>query len=112
VAEELADFLKTRNMAHVRGRPYHPQTHGKIKRWHQTFKNRILLDNYHLPSHLEHQIGEFIHYYNHNRYHESLNNLTPADVYYGRGPEILNRRRKLIQKTLKQRALRYNAEAA
>lgn len=93
VAEELADFLKVRNMAHVRGRPYHPQTQGKIERWHQTLKNRILLDNYYLPSHLEHQIGEFIRYYNHERYHESLNNLTPADVYFGRGPEILKRRR-------------------
>ena len=53
-----------------------------------------ILDNYYLPSHLKHQISEFIQYYNHQRYHESLNNLTPADVYFGRGPEILKRRRK------------------
>ncbi len=112
VAEELADFLKAKGMGHVRGRPYHPQTQGKIERWHQTLKNRILLDNYYLPGHLEHEIGQFIHYYNHERYHESLNNLTPADVYFGRGPTILDRRRKIKQQTLRQRALRHHAKAA
>ena len=112
VAEELADFLKTKGMGHVRGRPYHPQTQGKIERWHQTLKNRILLDNYYLPGHLEHEIGEFIRYYNHERYHESLNNLTPADVYFGRGSSILSRRRKIKQKTLKQRRLQHHANAA
>ncbi len=33
-------------MSHVRGAPYHPQTQGKIERWHQTLKNRVLLENY------------------------------------------------------------------
>ena len=112
VAEELADFLKNKNMDHVRGAPYHPQTQGKIERWHQTLKNRILLDNYYLPSHLEHQIGEFITYYNNQRYHESLNNLTPADVYFGRGNSILERRRNIKIKTLKQRRLQHRMQAA
>ena len=112
VAEELADFMKAKGMGHVRGAPYHPQTQGKIERWHQTLKNRILLDNYYLPSHLEHQISEFIEYYNHHRYHESLDNLTPADVYFGRGPEILKRRRKIKQQTMKHRTLQHHANAA
>jgi transposase InsO family protein len=99
-------------MAHVRGAPYHPQTQGKIERCHLTLKNRTLLDNYYLPSHLEHQISEFIRYYNHHRYHESLNNLTPAGVYFGRSPEILQRRIKIKQQTLKQRALQHHANAA
>jgi len=43
-------------MQHVRGAPYHPQTQGKIERWHQTLKNRILLDNYYLPGDLERKI--------------------------------------------------------
>jgi len=68
----------------VRGAPCHPQTQGKIERWHQTFKNRILLENYYLPGDLEARIDAFVYHYNHRRYHESLDNLTPADVYFGR----------------------------
>ena len=59
-------------MEHVRGAPCHPQTQGKIERWHQTLKNRILLENYYLPGDLEAQIGAFVEHYNHQRYHESL----------------------------------------
>ena len=70
-------------MGHVRGAPNHPQTQGKIERWHQTLKNRILLENYFLPGHLEREIEPFVHHYNNCRYHESLGNLTPADVYFG-----------------------------
>ena len=76
-------------MEHVRGAPYHPQTQGKIERWHQTLKNRILLDNYYLPGDLERQIDAFVEHYNHVRYHESIKNLTPADVYFGRAETIL-----------------------
>jgi hypothetical protein len=60
-------------------------TQGKIERWHQTLKNRILLENYYLPSDLETQIEAFVADYNHRRYHESIATLTPADVYFGRG---------------------------
>jgi hypothetical protein len=76
--------LAPAGMDHVRGAPYHPQTQGKIERWHQTLKNRILLENYFLPGALETQIDAFVDHYNHRRYHESLGNLTPADVYFGR----------------------------
>ena len=64
-------------MEHTRGAPCHPQTQGKIERWHQTLKNRILLKNYFLPGDLEAQIAGFVDHYNHRRYHESLGNLTP-----------------------------------
>ncbi|WP_044155646.1 DDE-type integrase/transposase/recombinase, partial [Escherichia coli] len=43
VASDLADWLGIRGMTHIRGAPCHPQTQGKIARWHQTLKNRILL---------------------------------------------------------------------
>jgi putative transposase len=88
VAGELAEWLAGRGMDHVRGAPCHPQTKGKIERWHQTLKNRILLENYYLPGDLEAQIDAFVEHYNHQRYHESLQNLTPADVYFGRGQTI------------------------
>ena len=107
IAEELAGFLKDKGMGHVRGAPYHPQTQGKIERWHQTLKNRVLLDNYYLPSQLEYEIGKFIDYYNHHRYHESLNNVTPADVYFGRDKSILEKRRRIKIKTMKQRRLQH-----
>jgi len=68
LAGELADWLSDNNMTHVRGAPYHPQTQGKIERWHQTLKNRILLEHYFLPGDLEKQIERFVDHYNHQRY--------------------------------------------
>jgi hypothetical protein len=65
-------------------------TQGKIERWHQTLKNRILLENYYLPGDLEAQIEAFVADYNHRRYHESIHNLTPADVYCGQVRELLD----------------------
>lgn len=90
-------------MKHTRGRPYHPQTQGKIERWHRLLKNQILLENYYLPGELETRIGRFVDYYNNERYHESLNNLTPADVYYGRGESILARREQIKLNTMAMR---------
>ncbi len=99
-------------MDHVRGAPYHPQTQGKIERWHQTLKNRILLDNYFLPGDLIQQIKAFIDHCNHQRYHESLNNLTPADVYFGRGQSIINNRERIKRKTIEKRRLQHRKAAA
>ena len=99
-------------MDHVRGAPYHPQTQGKIERWHQTLKNRILLENYFFPEDLKAQIGAFIDYYNNQRYHESLNNLTPADVYFGRGQAIVKHRERIKRKTFEQRRLQHAKAAA
>ena len=103
ISGELADYLEENGMTHTRGRPYHPQTQGKIERWHRSMKNQILLHNYYLPGELEEQLQRFVSYYNHERYHESLNNLTPADVFYGRGEEILNQRELVKQNTLAMR---------
>ncbi len=99
-------------MKHVRGAPYHPQTQGKIERWHQTLKNRILLENYFFPDDLKAQIQAFVDYYNHHRYHESLDNLTPADVYFRRGQTILLQRERIKRKTIETRHLKYRKAAA
>ncbi len=112
VSGELAEWLDKQNMSHVRGAPYHPQTQGKIERWHQTLKNRILLEHYYLPGDLEAQIAAFIDYYNHRRYHESLENVTPADVYFGRGQEILLERARIKRNTITQRRLLHQKIAA
>ncbi len=112
IAGDLAEWLKRRGMTHIRGAPRHPQTQGKIERWHQTLKNRILLEHYYLPSELEAQVGAFVEHYNQARAHESLNNLTPADVYFGRGEAILLERERIKRQTLANRRLLHHAQAA
>ncbi|HBM89403.1 MAG TPA: hypothetical protein DD437_12720 [Rhodobiaceae bacterium] len=71
MSRELADYLEDKGMTHTRGAPYHPQTQGKIERWHQTLKNRILLESYFLPGDLEGHIAAFVGHYNNHRYHEA-----------------------------------------
>jgi transposase InsO family protein len=112
IAGDLADWLEAQNMTHVRGAPNHPRTQGKIERWHQRRKNRILLENYHLPDDLEAQINQFVGHYNHRRYHESLGNLTPADVYFGRDQTILLEREKIKNQTIEKRRLLHAQAAA
>jgi transposase InsO family protein len=112
VASELADWLDEQGMRHTRGKPYHPMTQGKIERWHLSLKSRILLENYYLPGDLERAVADFVEHYNHGRYHESLDNLTPADVYFGRGQRILNMRRQIKQKTITARRKLHFAQAA
>src|SRR6187431_2859979 len=112
VAGNLAEWLKDEGFDHVRGAPLHPQTQGKIERWHQTLKNRILLENYYLPGDLEARIGEFVAHYNHLRYHESIANLTPADVYFGRGQTILLERERIKRQTIQTRRLHHRGHPA
>jgi transposase InsO family protein len=112
VAADLSDWLEEQGMRHTRGKPYHPMTQGKIERWHLSLKSRILLENYYLPGHLEHAVASFVEHYNHRRYHESLDNLTPADVYFGRGARILKRREEIKRRTIDQpRRQHFNAAA-
>jgi transposase InsO family protein len=103
ISGDLADFLEERQMAHTRGRPYHPMTQGKIERYHRTMKNVVTLQNYTIPEDLEREIGAFVEHYNHHRVHESLGNLTPADVYEGRGRDIQTARWRLKKQTLGRR---------
>ena len=112
IAGELADWLAAQRIEHIRGAPCHPQTQGKIERWHQTLKNRILLENYYLPGQLKAQVAAFVEYYNHRRCHESLGNLTPANVYCGRGAAILADRQRIKRDTIHQRRLLHSQQAA
>ena len=112
ISGELAGWLSDQRMDHVRGAPFHPQTQGKIERWHQTMKSRVLLENYYLPGDLEQQIGAFVEYYNNERYHESLNNVTPADVYFGRDKSIIRERKKIKRNTINQCRLQHFRKAA
>ena len=100
-------------MPHTRGRPYHPMTQAKIERWHRSLKSSITLEHYYLPGDLKAAIGRFVHHYNTRRYHESLNNLTPRDVYFRTGQALLDKRRQIKLKAIQQRrALNLKSRAA
>jgi transposase InsO family protein len=111
VSAELATYLATHGLTHTRGKPYHPMTQGKIERYHRSMKNVVKLDHYYSPWELERAIGRFVAHYNDRRLHEALQNVTPADVYYGRQATILSRRDRIKRDTLKRRK-RMNQRAA
>ena len=78
----------------------HPQTKGKVERSHRSMKNAIKLNQYFCRSELEKAIEQWGNYYNERRFHESLDNLTPRDVYLGQGEKI-----KKIRETIKQNSI-------
>ena len=89
IASSLKQYLcKEYNIPHIHGKPLHPQTQGKIERYHRSMKNVIKLNHYFCPSELEKAIDRWVDYYNEKRFHESLDNLIPKDVYLGQGEKI------------------------
>jgi len=103
VAKDLEAYLAQKGLTHTRGRPYHPMTQGKIERYHRSLKNVVTLENYYMPWDLEQELERFVTYYNNQRVHESLNNLTPEDVFLGRARTVLTRRKRIKRETLKLR---------
>jgi putative transposase len=112
ISGELKSYLADRGFTHTRGKPFHPMTQGKIERYHRSMKNLLLLDNYYSPDELKTQIAAFVEYYNNRRYHESLDNVTPADVYFGRHQLILKRRKQTKERTIKERRIHYRKQLA
>lgn len=90
--EDLNEDLDEVGIYHIYAAPYHPQTNGKIERWHKSLKMNVYVHNYNRLDELKKNVGIFISYYNKKRYHESLGNVTPDDVFYGRRAEIVSRR--------------------
>jgi len=103
VSQALGTYLTRHGLTHTRGAPYHPMTQGKIERYHRSMKNVVKLDVYYSPWQLERAIGRFVEHYNYRRLHESLQNVTPADVYEGRQARILDRRARIKHATLARR---------
>jgi transposase InsO family protein len=103
ISKDLREYLEGRGMTQTHGAPYHPMTQGKIERYHRSLKNVVNLDKYFLPWDLEQEIRRFVEYYNNHRYHESLDNVTPADVYEGRYHQIITQREQLKRRTLRDR---------
>jgi transposase InsO family protein len=84
ISDDLKVYLGQQDIHHILASPYHPQTNGKIERYHKSLKSKVKLYIYGCPNELKAEVGKFISYYNKKRYHESLGNVTPDDVFYGR----------------------------
>lgn len=103
-ASILSDYLRMHGIKHIFGKPYHPQTQGKIERFHRSIKEKVCLLVYCSPSELEKALEKAIRNYSLSP-HKSLKNVSPKDVYEGRQKEILERREKKKQLTLERRRL-------
>jgi putative transposase len=103
LARALEDYLRLIENRHIYCSPYHPQTNGKLERFHETLKARLNLLVFTSREALRAAMAEFIEFYNHRRYHEGIGNGTPADVYYDRREEILKQRKEQTQETLDRR---------
>lgn len=112
IANDFKEFLQKKKMKQIHGKPLHPQTQGKIERYHRSMKNVVKLDIYYSPMELEYALKQFVHYYNYERYHESLDNVTPAQKYFGMAERVLLNRRKIKLKTIMDRKMKYYCENA
>jgi putative transposase len=103
ISRQFGEYLRLIEIRHILASPYHPQTNGKIERYHRTIKGELSLIPYEMPGELEEAIRAFIDYYNYRRYHEGLGDVTPYDVYTGRYLEIIRKRKEAKSRTLQVR---------
>jgi len=103
LSRQFGEYLRLVGIRHIVASPYHPQTNGKIERYHRTIKGEINLVPYEMPGELKEAIKAFIEYYNYQRYHEGLGDVTPYDVYTGRHLEVIQRRKEAKNRTLQAR---------
>ena len=103
VKRAFRDYLTLVGIRHILATPFHPQTNGKLERYHQSIKRDVNQVPYELPADLEAAIAAFVGYYNYRRYHKALGNVTPSDVLKGRRQEILQRRKEVQTLTIERR---------
>ncbi len=106
ISGELAEYLQIKGIHHIFAAPYHPQTNGKIERYHRSLKERVNQNVHETPIQIESEIRAFIDWYNSRRYHEALGNVTPDDVYFDRKEAILRKQAELERRTLENRKIR------
>ena len=103
ISGQYNEYLRLVGIRHITASPFHPQTNGKIERYHRSLKGEINIQPYDMPSQLKDAIRAFVEYYNNRRYHEGLGNVTPNDVYTGKHLEIIAKRKEAKSKTLRER---------
>ena len=103
ICRAFRDYLHLVGIRHILAAPFHPQTNGKLERYHQTIKREVTQVPYEFPGQLERAIADFVEYYNFHRYHKALGNVTPADVLHGRREQILQRRKEVKAQTIQRR---------
>jgi len=103
LSRQFGEYLRLVGVRHIVASPYHPQTNGKIERYHRSIKGELSLLPYEMPGDLEEAIAAFVEYYNYQRYHEGLGDVTPYDVYTGRHLKIIQRRKEVKSRTLTAR---------
>lgn len=102
ISERLGDYLGYHGIRHIFGKPYHPQTQGKIERFNRRIKEGVCMLVYCSPDELRAAISEGIARYN-TTPHEALKNVSPEDVYAGRKEAVLQARAEKKAKTLARR---------
>ena len=103
VSRAFRDYPGMVGIKHILASPLHPQTNGKLERYHQTLKREVNHLPYEMSSDLEAAIVAFVSSDNYRRYHKALGNVTPSDVLKGRGQEILRRRKEVQAQTIQGR---------
>ena len=103
VSRAFRDYLGLVGIRHILAAPYHPQTNGKLERYHQSIKQEVNQVPYEVPGDLEVATLGFVDYYNNRRYHKAPGNVTQDDVLKGRRDGILIRRREVKAQTLRWR---------
>ncbi|MBW0157610.1 hypothetical protein KTQ37_05680 [Sinorhodobacter sp. B57] len=99
----MVEYIEANKIRYERAPLFRPQTQSKIKRGHQTLQKRILPEDYFLPGDLD----AFVEHYNHQCYHESLANVTPADACFDRASAMMKTARKIKRQTIECRHLQH-----
>ena len=109
ISHSFGEYLRLLGIRHILASPFHPQTNGKLERYHRTIKLDVNQNPYDVPGNLEEAITGFVNYNNNRRYHKALGNVTPSDVLVGRREQILQKRKEVQTQTIQRRRL-YNQQ--
>ena len=104
-SRSFGEYLRLVGIRHILASPFHPQTDGKLERYHRPIKLDVNQIPYDVPGNLEVKVTEFVNYYNNRRYQKALGNVTPSDVLDGLREQILQKRKEVQTKTFQRRRL-------